>query len=155
MSDESKNINSEITDPADEELLQRLGSQLREQREHLDAPTLSKLNQARQRALEELDGKTSRSWFGSALLPVGVAAALMLAVAGVAPLVFEAGLQSDGQPAATQAGVEATEPAADIPDLDMMFADESLELMEEIDFYLWLEDEQSTADQRYSDKILG
>jgi len=104
---------------------------LREDRESIDAATLSKLNRARQTALAEMDQRSgfSRPAFW---VPAGAAALLAVFVIGLAP-----NLMNQTEPAAP------TAEAAKVPDLEMMLADESLDLMEELDFYLWLEDEQT------------
>jgi len=93
----------------------------------LDAATRSRLTRARHRALEELAPATGRGW-RSALLPAGaVAAAAVLAWLVVWQM-----------PPATEAGLQATS----VDDLEILLAEEDLEMLdEEIDFYGWLEEQ--------------
>lgn len=91
----------------------------------LDAQTRSRLAQARARALEH--GR--RPWWPvRALVPGAVAAAAALAVWML------------WQDAATPpAGVEI----AALQDLEILLSDEELEMLEELDFYTWLDEELS------------
>ena len=127
---------------SDEEFMQQAGELLRERANNLDAATRSKLNQARQRALDELDRKQRRP--KSIWLPVGAMAAMALLAAGLSLDLLKLG--SNGQPVS----VPAAQTEAQVPDLELMFAEESLEMMEEMDFYLWLEEDQSTSGVSYA-----
>ena len=92
----------------------------------LDAATRSRLNRARQRALEELAAPRSRGWQWS-LVPVGALAA----AATVAWL-----LVSQQTPPVTDVQV------ATLGDLEILLGEEDLEMLdEEIDFYGWLEEQ--------------
>jgi len=87
----------------------------------LDAATLSKLHQARQRAL------APRTKFGAAWwVPAGAATA----ASAVAVMTFWLGV------VAPQARVNTLE------DLEMLAANENTELYEQLDFYDWLESQQ-------------
>lgn len=91
----------------------------------LDGATRSRLAQARARALESARQRRpfvpGRWW-----LPAGAVAAAVLA----AVLVLEA-------PQAPAPAVELTA----LGDLDILLGDEDLELLEELEFYAWLEEQ--------------
>ncbi len=114
----------------DNEKLDALSEALREQRNALDAHTASRLNQARQRALQELD-RPARDTLG--WLPVGVAATVLAAVALVSLNMLQP------VPSPQQAA------SPDLPNLELMFAETDLEMLEEVEFYLWLESKETTS----------
>lgn len=88
--------------------------------ERLDAATLSRLNQGRQRALAELERTRSRGqWLRWA--PVTAAAA----VAVIAVMVVN-------RPVVDDEPITAT-------DFEMLIEDEDLEMLEDLEFYSWLE----------------
>jgi hypothetical protein len=96
----------------------------------LDAATRSRLTRARHRALEELAPGPRRSGRWS-LVPAGAIAAALVAwlVVWQTPPVGEAGLQ-----------------VASLGDLEILFGEEDLEMLdEEIDFYGWLEEQPELA----------
>ena len=87
----------------------------------LDAATLSRLNQGRHRALAELDRKTSSSGLWVRWVPVtGVAAAALVTV-----------MIMNGQ-----APVEQPVTASDF---EMLLEEDSLEMLDELEIYTWLE----------------
>jgi negative regulator of sigma E activity len=89
--------------------------------DELDAATLSKLNRSRQRALEQL-GRPRRLW--SAWAPAtGVAAAVTIAVIMVQSPV---GMNGDEVPAA-------------LADMDILLGEDSIEMLEDLEFYSWLD----------------
>lgn len=98
-------------------------SVLRDSAEHLDGHTRSRLTQARHAALAEIERHRSQRvrW----LLPAGAAAAAVLAVfllqgrIAVAPV--------------------TTEPVAAVEDIELMTAEDSLEMYENLEFYAWLD----------------
>jgi hypothetical protein len=93
--------------------------------ERLDAATLSRLNRQRRTALAALDGRAATRW--QLWLPAtGVVAAVTMSL-----LLW----QRDGAPL-----VPPVDAAAD---LDILIADENLEMLEELEFYAWLESEQA------------
>ena len=106
----------------DDKLARQAKALFDESVEKLDAATLSELNRARHRAMAELEhGRRTgnRTW----LLPAGgaaAAAALALLVVGT----------NDGDLRAP-AGIET--------DLEMLLGESSLEMLEELEFYAWLE----------------
>ena len=88
--------------------------------DELDGATLSTLNQSRHRALEELGSPRAGllRWAPAA----GVAAAALLAVMLTLP--------SPNQ-------VETMPPA--IADMEILLGEESIEMLEDLEFYSWLE----------------
>ena len=91
--------------------------------ERLDARTLSRLNQGRHAALAELDSRHGASRWASWLPAAGVAAA---AVAVVVVMRGPADMAGMDQP------VTAT-------DFEMLLDEQSLEMLEDLEFYSWLE----------------
>lgn len=99
----------------------------------LDAATLSRLNRARQAALDAGLKSGARRWRGWALALPAVACAVLAIwlLPAVSPPVVEAG--------AELADLEAllVEPA--MVDGDLLVSDAPLELIDEWEFYAWLE----------------
>ena len=88
--------------------------------EQLDAATLSKLNRARHAALAEMQQPT-RQW--SRWMPAtGVAAAVLVAV-----MVMQ-----------NPAGFDEPLPAA-VADMEILLGEDSLEMLEDLEFYSWLD----------------
>ena len=88
--------------------------------EQLDAATLSRLNRARHAALAEIQQPT-RQW--SRWLPAsGVAAAVLVAV-----IVMQ-----------NPAGLDEPLPAA-VADMEILLGEDSLEMLEDLEFYSWLD----------------
>ena len=87
----------------------------------LDAATLSKLNRSRQRALAELERP---GWRFSTWAPAtGVAAAVLIAVMiAQSPVTLE----------------DAQLPAA-VADMEILLGEDSIEMLEELEFYSWLD----------------
>ncbi len=91
--------------------------------ERLDASTRSKLTQARNRALDEVKaGAVRRRWIWAPAS--GVALAAIVAVV----------LSFGGMRSNSDAGALALE------DLDIVADSENLEMLEDVDFYMWLAD---------------
>ena len=88
--------------------------------DQLDAATLSKLNQGRQRALEELREGPSPLWRWAPA--AGVTAALLVAV-----LVALPGRQ----------GVEMMPPS--VADIDILLGEDSIEMLEDLEFYTFID----------------
>ena len=89
--------------------------------DRLDAATLSRLNQGRHRALAELDrGKSHRGLWLRWVPVTGVAAAALVAV-----MVINGQAPND-QPVTAS-------------DFEMLLETESLEMLDELEFYTWLE----------------
>ncbi len=97
----------------------------------LDAPTRSRLTQARYRALEERAPRRDRGW-RSALVPAGAIAAAAL-VAWL--VVWQSPPPSEDVHAAA------------LGDLEILLGEEDLEMLdEELEFYGWLEEQPEFAD---------
>lgn len=95
--------------------------------ERLDARTRSRLNQARQRALDEIrKGSARRYWF---TVPLGG-----LATAAVITLFLIRG----GEPTA----VRPDSAALLLDDLDIVADSDSFEMIRDVEFYAWLSPEQ-------------
>ena len=106
-------------DPWTERIRQQLDASTRD----LDAATLSRLNQARQAALQAAPRPKSPPW----LWPMALAAAGSLALAVAI------------WPRVVPPTVLPPEGAASADDFSMLAGEEQLELYEELDFYAWLE----------------
>ena len=101
----------------------RLAKRLRDSADELDGHTRSRLNQARQAALDELQPKSA--W---RFRPV-LAGAATAAVAVVAFFLLQPA------PDTTQPLVPAGIAEAD---LELLMAEESLDMLEDLEFYTWL-----------------
>ena len=101
----------------------RLAKRLRDSADGLDGQTRSRLNQARQAALDELRPKPV--WRGGPVL-TGAATA---AVAVVAFFLLQPAPDT-AQPL-VPAGIEEA-------DLELLMAEESLDMLEDLEFYTWL-----------------
>ena len=125
---------SEQDKPIDDRLVRDAERLLRQGAEDLDAATLARLHRARQQALAELDRHARRpSWLQPGWRPAaGVAVVAVLAVA------LWIGRMSgpaapEPQSAKTPAGT------ADSSDLDLVLAEENLEMLEDLEFFDWIE----------------
>jgi len=108
---------------------QRAADLLRESATTLDGQTRSRLNRARQAALDELPAARGRGRAGYGWATAGVAAVAVLT--GV--------LLNNRAP--VQAPVPLTEVPAAAVDLDLLMAEEELEMLEDLEFFAWLESE--------------
>ncbi len=107
----------------DEQFARRLGDHLRRSSDELDAATLSRLNRARNAALNGMAPRVRRS---TGWLPgLGLAAALVLSVG------LWLGRESGPLPAPEQALVGA--------DAEVLLAGQTLEMFEDLEFYAWLD----------------
>ena len=96
--------------------------------ELLDARTRSKLTQARNRALDEVkNGAVRRRWIWA---PAGG-----VALAAIVAVVM---LQTGGVRSGADTGALALE------DIDIVADSENIEMLEDVEFYMWLDD--ATAD---------
>ena len=115
--------------PPDEGLEQRSRELFESSVERLDARTRSRLNQARQKALTELNrSSTRRYWLGAPL--GGLAAAARVAV-----------FLMSGRESAPQLEA-ATLP---LDDFDIVADDDSFEMIQDVEFYSWLADNGAAA----------
>ena len=112
-----------MTKPTDDDkLAKQAKAMFDESVDSLDAATLSRLNQGRQKALAELD-RTRRYGQWSRWVPAtGVAAAAVVAV-----VVWQ------GNPAESPAPA----PSA-MTDFEIMLSEDSLEMIEDLEFYSWI-----------------
>jgi hypothetical protein len=109
----------------------------------LDASTRSRLTQARFAAVETARRRRGAvsplaAWRG--WMPLGGAAAAVLAV-----LVWSGGWERGVSPDRPFGAQDAAQVGSPFDDLDLIAADESMEMMEELEFYAWL-DTQPPAD---------
>lgn len=119
----------------DERFAKTAGELLRRSAEDLDAATASRLNRARQAALGEMPGRRRGSgWLVPALSTAAVGA---LAVG----LWLNRGPDGDLPAAATPAVASAA-------DMDLLLAADSLEMLEDLEFYAWLDADRSDAELR-------
>jgi len=95
--------------------------------ERLDARTRSRLNQARQRALEEVKKSSVRRYWLAAPLG-GLAAAALIALV----------LIRSGGESITPSSDEA---AMALDDFDILADADNFELMQDVEFYSWLPDQ--------------
>lgn len=109
-----------------EPLEKRARDLLDESVEHLDAATLSRLNQARQRALEAARRRASPSWqwWG---LPAGGLAVAVLAVAVWWPRTAE---------------IET--PVSVMEDMEILVSAD-IEMLEDLEFFMWLDEADEDA----------
>ena len=111
------------TRPEQEAFAARLGQRLRDSADEFDAQTRSRLNQARQAALKEIRPRSA--WRGApALAGLATAAVAIIAV-------------SLWQPA-TQTPQSLVPPGIEEADLELLMAEESLDMLEDLEFYTWL-----------------
>lgn len=107
----------------------------------LDARTRSRLNQARQVALDAARGHASgpARW----LLPIGSAAALVLVV--LTSLQF---MRPDNEvPVMDEPGVVAST----VDDLEILISTDELEMLKDVEFYAWLETQQGVGESASSE----
>lgn len=95
--------------------------------DRLDAATLSQLNQRRQAALAEVASAGSSIQWGRWLPAAGVTAAAVVAV-----------VMMQGTPV-----VES--PVDELTDFEILISDDNLEMIEELEFYSWLEEAAGEA----------
>lgn len=123
-----KTTDHDTLGPAEREFAARAGDRLRDSADRLDAATQSRLNRARQSALDGFDRPGGRlRW-----MPAGVmtAAAVLLAVLW-------------WQPAPDTAVVPLM--TDDMVDFELLLDDGELEMYDELEFFVWLpEDELET-----------
>jgi len=113
---------------------------LDESAQSLDAATLSRLNRARQAALEQRR-PTLRPWFVPAGLASACAVLLALAVVWRAPVPMPA---NPGAPAPIATAMQSNGVAAG--DLDIVSGDEGLEFYQDLEFYAWLDAQNQDGD---------
>jgi ferric-dicitrate binding protein FerR (iron transport regulator) len=109
-----------------------IGQTLRNSADELDAATLSRLNRARQVALDTIDqpvaGTYRRNWW----LPVGAAAG----IAAVVLVVWQG-------PAPDPDARSATIMADEVADLELLLDDGDLEMYADLEFFAWLPEDEA------------
>ena len=122
----------------DDAFVERASRMLRESAENLDAGTRSKLDKARQRALFEMRERSGvQRWLADQWVPVCGAVLVALAVTG---LWLGSVVDTGGEAGFQQAAVATMDPG-ELADLDMLLADENLEMIEDLEFFSWLDSE--------------
>jgi hypothetical protein len=108
--------------PGDTEFAARVAARLRESADSLDAQTRSRLNQARQAALDAMTPRPVRRshW---------VTGAVTAALAVLAFMVWQP--ITDGPPPVAPASL-------DVPDFELLMTNEDLDMLEDLEFYTWL-----------------
>ncbi len=120
------------TDPLqrdDEEFTRRVGQQLRNSADELDAATLSRLNRARQVALEAMDHPAADTKRGFQWLPVGTTA--LLAVIAIA-------WWQGRVPEQTGEMFMADETI----EIELLFDEGDLAMYAELEFFAWLSEDE-------------
>ncbi|VAW59823.1 hypothetical protein MNBD_GAMMA11-104 [hydrothermal vent metagenome] len=115
----------------DDEFLKQTRKTLDESADSLDAATLSRLNQARQKALQS----QTKPGILSSTLPAGIMAGLGVAVVTAWLLLSQT--QSEQ--------AQQHQLAYETQDMDMLTSDTELELLEDLEFVSWLVLEQNNA----------
>ena len=113
---------------------------LDESAQALDGASLSRLNRARQTALEQRR-RTLRPWFVPAGLASACAVLLAVAVVWRPPVSMQA---NGGVQAPIAAGLQGSGLAAG--DLDIVSGDEGLEFYQDLEFYAWLDAQNQEGD---------
>lgn len=105
---------------------------LRQSADQLDAATRSRLNRARQAALAELDAKGGvPAWLPGGRWYAGIAIATVAAIA--------VGIGIARAPSQAPESIAQTAHAAEV---DVLLADENLEMLDDLDFYDWIDPEE-------------
>lgn len=91
--------------------------------ERLDAATLSRLNQGRQKALQEVRGAGPAGQWARWVPAGGLAAAAVVAI-----LVWQGAPVEQSAPAAGSAA-----------DFEIMLSEDSLDMLEDLEFYSWID----------------
>ncbi len=116
---------------SDDEFVDRVGQRLRDSVDELDATTLSRLNRARQVALEEMDKSASGRRWGNSWVAAGAAAA----VAVIAVALWQ------GQIPDPESG-SVPMVADEVVDIELLLDDGDLEMYAELEFFVWLPEDE-------------
>lgn len=120
-------VDDHKTDPARDVFEERSREVFESSVERLDARTRSRLNQARQQALEEIKkGSARRYWLGAPL--GGLAAAALIAV-----------LLARGGDETAAPNLESG--SLPLDDFDIVADTDSFEMIRDVEFYSWLADQ--------------
>ncbi len=113
----------------DENFLENIQTVLDERVDNLDAATASNLRKARNRALEQIDRKPLSSWKKWSLPLAGMAAASIVIMLAI--LIHKQPVEI-----ATSIGIE---------DVEILVSNESPDFYADLDFYIWLTEEDDFA----------
>lgn len=131
---ERPDTNSKALNGAEDEFAREAGQRLRRSADELDAATLSRLNRARQKALDEMPRERGNGigWW----VPAGVTALVAMVAIGV----WQAGGPVEGP-------TEIAPLTADeVTDFDILLEEGGLEMLEDLEFFAWLsETDMETA----------
>jgi len=133
MTDRKTEVPDILLTDDEEAFALRAGAQLRDSGNELDAATLSRLNRARQNALDEMPDATRvrAGWWA----PAGAMAITATVVAGF----WLARDTVDTPPPAVPIA------AVDALDFELLLEDENLEMIEDLEFFAWLAGEELEA----------
>jgi hypothetical protein len=115
-------VNDNKLDTANDRFAERSSQALDRSLEEMDGATLSRLNQIRQAALSDTAASRLSGW-----LPAGAAATACMLV-----LAVNFSLRESVDPITIE---------SPLGDLDLLSSNEDLEMLEELEFYAWLETE--------------
>ena len=132
--------------PDEQRLATVAGDLLRRSADELDAATLSRLSRARQAAVAGVQpAGTRRGWllpaYSTAAVAILIVAVWVGRAVGPAPMAAQMPAQT-----AAQAVVQGPESPVVAQDLDVLLAGENLEMMEDLEFYAWLDPSLSDAE---------
>lgn len=117
--------------PDEQAFAERTGRRLRQSADELDAATQSRLNRARQRALDEMPAGTTRRPIGW-WVPAGATAVAAVLVIGI----WQA--RGPGE-MPVETGVELVPVTADeAVDFEILLEEGDLEMLEDLEFFAWL-----------------
>ena len=121
----------------DDVFVERARTRFDESVDRLDGETRSRLNQARHRALSELD-RGNAAWRGW-VPATGVAAA-----AAVALVMWTGGWQADDM-----------DESAAVTDMEILLTEDSLEMLEDLEFYSWMDLDEEAGDLQGAGNNVG
>ncbi len=117
--------------PDNKAFLKQTRKLLDDSADSLDAATLSRLNQARQKALQSQRSNTGFLPFKLSIgATAGIMASISIAVVGSWLLLSQPGMQSQQ--------IQPAQLVYDGEDLNMLVSDTELELLEQLEFVSWL-----------------
>jgi len=140
--------------PDEQRLATVAGDLLHRSADELDAATLSRLNRARQAAVAGLQpAGTRRGWllpaYSTAAVAILIVAVWVGRAVGPAPTPAQMPGQMPAQTAvqtAARTAVQGPDSPVVAQDLDVLLAGENLEMMEDLEFYAWLDPALSDAE---------
>lgn len=120
-------------DVTDEAFATRAGDRLRKRADELDAATLSRLNRARQRALDELPGQAGPQRNPNWWIPAGAVAIVVAAVV----VQWSGGTREPDWPLS-----QSPVTAKNAIDFELLMDPDDLEMIEDLEFFAWLPEEE-------------